>query len=283
MSMSTIEKIYHALIMGIRDYFEKCSFSKATLGLSGGLDSAVVLVLAVEALGKENVIPVMMPSPFSTAHSITDSVQLTENLGVESKQISISEIYDAVNRSLQTEFADRPFDITEENIQSRIRGILLMALSNKFGFIVLNTSNKSELATGYGTLYGDMCGGLSVIGDVFKTDVYQLAAFINRKNEVIPGSIISKQPSAELRPDQKDTDSLPPYPILDSILKLYIETNASADEIAAAGFDKQLVVNILNMVIRSEFKRFQAPPVLRVSPKAFGPGRRIPLTGKYRP
>jgi NAD+ synthase (glutamine-hydrolysing) len=278
---SKIEKIHAALVMGVRDYFRKMNFKQATLGLSGGIDSAVVLVLAVEALGKENVFPVMMPSQFSSDHSVNDSVKLAENTGVTCHTISIENIYDEYISATKPFFQGLPFNVAEENIQARIRGTLLMALSNKFGYILLNTSNKSELAVGYGTLYGDMCGGLSVIGDVYKTDVFELARYINRNKEIIPSTIITKPPSAELRPGQLDTDSLPPYDILDKILFQYIEQHSGPQEIIAAGYDEQLVRRILKMVNTNEYKRFQAPPILRVSPKAFGLGRRMPIVGKY--
>lgn len=278
---SKISNIHDALVMGIRDYFRKMNFTKATLGLSGGIDSAAVLVLATEALGKENVFPVLMPSPFSSDHSVDDSIILAKNLGVKQDTISIGSIYNEFISTLKPRFKNLPFNVTEENIQARIRANLLMALSNKFGYILLNTSNKSELAVGYGTLYGDMCGGLSVIGDVYKTDVYELARYINRDKEIIPENIISKHPSAELRPEQKDSDSLPPYEILDKILFQYIEQHSGPDEIIQTGYDEQLVRKILKMVNTNEYKRFQTPPILRVSPKAFGLGRRMPIVGKY--
>ncbi|HKR03046.1 MAG TPA: NAD+ synthase, partial [Bacteroidia bacterium] len=230
-SKSKIEKIYSALVMGTRDYFRKMNFKQATLGLSGGLDSAVVLVLTAEALGRENVFPVLLPSEFSSEHSITDSIKLAENLGVKHDTISIRKIYDEFISSTQPFFKDLPFNVAEENMQARIRGALLMALANKFGYILLNTSNKSELAVGYGTLYGDMCGGLSVIGDVYKTDVFELAHFINQNKEIIPENIIAKPPSAELHHGQKDTDSLPPYDLLDKILFQYIEKHLGPHEI----------------------------------------------------
>jgi NAD+ synthase (glutamine-hydrolysing) len=278
---SKIENIHAALVMGVRDYFRKMNFNQATLGLSGGIDSAVVLALAAEALGKENVFPVMMPSQFSSDHSVDDSVKLAENLGVTCQNIPIENIYDTFISATAPSFKGLPFNVAEENIQARIRGTLLMALSNKFGYILLNTSNKSELAVGYGTLYGDMCGGLSVIGDVYKTDVFELARYINRNKEIIPSTIITKPPSAELRPGQLDTDSLPPYDLLDKILFQYIEQHNGPQEIIAAGYDEQLVRKILKMVNTNEYKRFQAPPILRVSPKAFGLGRRMPIVGKY--
>ena len=278
---SKIEKIHSALVMGVKDYFRKMNFKQATLGLSGGLDSAVVLVLATEALGKENVFPVLMPSEFSTEHSVADSVLLAENLGVKYDTIPIHKIYNDFISSTKPFFKDSPFNVAEENLQARIRATLLMALANKFGYILLNTSNKSELAVGYGTLYGDMCGGLSVIGDVYKTDVFELARYLNRNGEIVPENIITKPPSAELRHGQKDTDSLPPYDLLDKILFQYIEKHLGPHEIIKAGYDEQLVRKILKMVNTNEYKRFQAPPILRVSPKAFGLGRRMPIVGKY--
>lgn len=276
-----IEKIHRALVLGVRDYFRKMNFTKATLGLSGGIDSAVVLALATEALGANNVFPVLMPSQFSSDHSVSDSVKIADILGVKYETIPIKNIYETYTASLHPFFKDLPFNVTEENIQARVRGTLLMALSNKFGYILLNTTNKSEMAVGYGTLYGDMCGGLSVIGDVYKTEVYELANYLNRDKEIIPQHIISKPPSAELRPGQKDTDSLPPYDILDKILYQYIEQRLGPEEIIAAGFDDQLVKRILKLVNTNEYKRFQTPPILRVSSKAFGLGRRMPIVGKY--
>jgi NAD+ synthase (glutamine-hydrolysing) len=275
------ERIHDALIMGIRDYFGKQGFKQATLGLSGGIDSAVVLALAAEALGSENVFPVMMPSPYSSEHSLTDSEELAENLRIKCITLPVHKPFESYLELLKPVFNDLPFDVTEENLQARIRGTLLMALCNKYGYILLNTSNKSELAVGYGTLYGDMCGGLSVIGDVYKTEVYDLARYLNRKQTIIPLNIISKPPSAELRPGQKDTDSLPPYEMLDAILRLYIEQQYGPVRIVEAGFDEALVLKVLRMVNRNEHKRFQAPPILRVSPKAFGLGRRMPIVGKY--
>jgi NAD+ synthase (glutamine-hydrolysing) len=275
------QRIYEALVMGIRDYFKKMNFTKATLGLSGGVDSALVLVLAAEALGKENVFPVMMPSSFSTEHSLTDSIKLADNLDIETVNIPINIIYDKYISELKPYFKGLPFNTAEENIQARIRGTLLMALSNKFGYILLNTSNKSELAVGYGTLYGDMCGGISVLGDVYKTEIYALCRYINRDKEIIPQNIITKPPSAELRPGQKDTDSLPDYEILDKVLYQYIEQNQGPDELLAKGFDPGLVHRVLKLVNTNEYKRFQFAPILRVSPIAFGRGRRMPLAAKY--
>ena len=276
-----IEKIYHALVLGIRDYFTKMGFKKATLGLSGGIDSALVLVLAVRALGKENVRVLLMPSRYSSDHSINDALQLAKNLDIQYEIIPIQPMVDSFEQSLSGVFANLRSDITEENIQARTRGILLMAISNKFGNILLNTTNKSECAVGYGTLYGDMNGGLSVLGDVYKTDIFKMANWINRDSEIIPINTIQKPPSAELRPDQKDSDSLPDYDILDQILFDYIELNLSPDEIIAKGFDESTVFRTVKMVNTNEYKRFQAPPILRISSKAFGFGRRMPLVAKY--
>ncbi len=276
-----IEQIHDALILGIRDYFEKSGFKKAVLGLSGGIDSAIVCALACRALGPENVMAVLMPSRYSTDHSINDAMDLVNNIGCMHEVIPIKEAADAFEHMLAPTFQNLPFNITEENIQARVRGILVMAMSNKFGYIVLNTSNKSECAVGYGTLYGDMCGAIGVIGDVYKTQIYQLAQFINKDGVVIPENSIVKPPSAELRPDQKDSDSLPDYDQLDKILFQYIELKKSSKAIIEDGFDEALVRRILKMVNTAEFKRYQTPPILRVSPKAFGMGRRMPIVGKY--
>ena len=276
-----IEKIYHALVLGIRDYFTKMGFKKATLGLSGGIDSALVLVLAVRALGKENVRVLLMPSRYSSDHSVDDALQLARNLDIQYEIIPIQPMVDSFGQSLSEVFKNLKSDITEENIQARTRGILLMAISNKFGNILLNTTNKSECAVGYGTLYGDMNGGLSILGDVYKTDIFKMAKWINRDQEIIPVNTILKPPSAELRPDQKDTDSLPDYEILDQILFDYIELNLSPDEIISKGFDEHTVLRTVKMVNSNEYKRFQAPPILRISSKAFGFGRRMPLVARY--
>src|SRR6185503_11302761 len=259
------------------DYFFKMGFSKAIIGSSGGVDSAVTLALACEALGKENVRAVLMPSQYSTSHSVSDAEKLSITLGNPYDIIPIKNIYDSFLETLKPIFRDMPFNIAEENIQSRIRGNLLMALANKFGYILLNTSNKSELATGYGTLYGDMAGGLGVLGDCYKTQVYELAKFINNDEEIIPSNIIKKAPSAELRHEQKDSDSLPEYDILDKILYQYIEKVKGPNEIKAQGFDAALVDRILSMVNKNEYKRNQFCPIIRVSPKAFGVGRRVPI------
>ncbi|WP_160716223.1 NAD+ synthase [Chitinophaga solisilvae] len=276
-----INRIYDALVLGIRDYFGKMGFKKAILGSSGGIDSAVTLAIACDALGKDNVRAILMPSPYSTEHSVDDAVALSKNLGNPYDIIRINDIYQSFLDTLEPYFKGLPFNVAEENTQSRIRGNLLMGLSNKFGYILLNTSNKSELSTGYGTLYGDMAGGLSVLGDVYKMQVYALARYINRDREIIPVNIIEKAPSAELRPDQKDSDSLPDYAVLDSILYQYIERRQGPKEIIAQGFDSALISRTLKMVNTNEYKRNQFCPIIRVSSKAFGVGRRIPIVGKY--
>jgi len=278
---SKIEKIHNAIVLGIKDYFGKLGFKKAILGLSGGIDSAVTAVLAERALGKENVRVLLMPSQFSSGHSVNDARELAENLGIHFDIIAIKDIYDAYANELAPIFKGLDFNVTEENIQARIRGMLNMALSNKFGNIVLNTSNKSEMAVGYGTLYGDLCGGISVIADVYKTEVFELAEYINKDGVVIPINTITKPPSAELRPNQKDSDSLPDYAILDEILYEYIENRKDPQDIIAMGHDEKLVKRILRLVNINEFKRYQTAPVLRVSSKAFGMGRRMPIVGKY--
>lgn len=280
-SRKKIERIHDAVVLGIRDYFSKLGFTKAVLGLSGGIDSAVVLYLAAKALGPENVRTLLMPSGFSSQHSVDDSVKLSENLGTDYEIISIENLFQGFRDELNPVFGDLPFNIAEENLQARIRGVLLMAVSNKFGNILLNTSNKSECAVGYSTIYGDMNGGLSVIADLYKTEVYELARWVNRDGEVIPENIITKAPSAELRPDQKDSDSLPEYTELDEILLEYIENRKGPEEIIAMGHDAELVNRILRLVNLNEYKRFQTPPILRVSKKAFGMGRRVPIVGKY--
>lgn len=276
-----IALIHDALVMGLKNYFGKLGFGKAILGLSGGIDSAVTLVLAARALGADNVRSILMPSHFSSDHSVNDARQLAKNLGTQYDIIPIKDIYDSYMEKLEPHFWGYDFNVTEENIQARIRGMLLMSFSNKFGNIVLNTSNKSEMAVGYGTLYGDLCGGLSVIADVYKTEVFKLARYINKDGEIIPENIITKPPSAELRPDQKDSDSLPEYDILDEVLFQYIEKQLGPKEIIKMGFDEALVKRILRLVNINEFKRHQTAPVLRVSSKAFGMGRRMPIVGKY--
>jgi NAD+ synthase (glutamine-hydrolysing) len=274
-------EIYDAIVMGIRDYFKKMGFTKAILGSSGGIDSAVTLAIACDALGKENVRAILMPSQFSTGHSVSDAEQLSKTLGNPYDIIPIQSVFDAFLKELDPVFKDLPFGIAEENIQSRTRGNLLMAIANKFGYILLNTSNKSELATGYGTLYGDMAGGLAVLGDCYKMQVYALAKYINRNQEIIPNNIIVKPPSAELRPGQKDSDSLPDYTVLDKVLYQYIERRQGPKEIKAMGYDPALVDRILRLVNINEYKRNQFCPIIRISPKAFGVGRRVPIVGKY--
>ena len=276
-----ISKIHDALILGMQDFFSKLNFDKAVLGLSGGIDSSVALVIAAKALGAENVRALLMPGAYSSGGSVSDSEVLARNLGVHCDTVPIQKAMDAFTQTLNPLFKDTREDVTEENLQARIRGTLLMAVSNKFGHILLNTSNKSESAVGYATLYGDMSGALSVLGDVYKTDVYKLAEYINREEEVIPRSIIEKAPSAELRPNQKDSDSLPEYEVLDKILFQYIELQKSTAAIVEEGFDEATVKRITSMVNASEYKRYQAPPVLRISSKAFGGGRRMPLVARY--
>ena len=276
-----IASVHAALILGIKDYFSKMGFAKAIIGSSGGIDSAVTLALAVEALGKENVTAILMPSKYSSDHSVDDAVKLSEYLQNPYHIYSIQNINDSFLNELEPLFKGTQFGIAEENIQSRSRGNLLMAIANKFGYILLNTSNKSELATGYGTLYGDMAGGLAVLGDCYKLQVYALANYINRNDEIIPKNIILKAPSAELRPNQKDSDSLPDYEILDKILYQYIEQSKGPDEIKILGFESKLVDRILKMVNMNEYKRNQFCPIIRISPKAFGVGRRMPIVGKY--
>ena len=276
-----IQQVHDAIVMGIKDYFSKMGFSKAIIGSSGGIDSAVTIALACKALSAENVRAVLMPSQYSTGHSVSDAEQLSKNLGNPYDIVPIKNIYDSFLHELKPIFKDLPFSIAEENIQSRSRGNLLMAIANKFGYILLNTSNKSELATGYGTLYGDMAGGLGVLGDCYKMQVYALAKYINRDKEIIPENIITKAPSAELRPGQKDSDSLPDYSILDKILYQYIERRQGPKEIKVQGFDAALVDRVLKMVNVNEYKRNQFCPIIRISPKAFGVGRRVPIVGRY--
>jgi NAD+ synthase (glutamine-hydrolysing) len=280
-SVDMISLIHKALVTGIRDYFSKSGFEKCIIGLSGGIDSSVCICLAVEALGHENVNALLLPSRYSSEHSVTDSLSLVRNLAVNYEIVSIEKPFSAFEELLAPFFKDRKTDVTEENIQARIRAVLLMAFSNKFGYILINTSNKSEAAVGYGTLYGDMAGGLSVIGDVYKTDVFKLARYINRDREIIPVNIIVKPPSAELKPGQLDTDSLPEYRILDSILYQYIELQKPAIEIELEGFDKSVVERVLRLINCNEYKRYQAPPVLRISSKSFGDGRKMPIVAKY--
>lgn len=278
---SDIELIHNAILCGIRDYFGKMGFKKALLGASGGIDSALVNALAVEAVGAENVTSIMMPSIYSSKGSVDDAVKLCEATGNPYHIIPIKEMVSAIDSTMAEVFNGTNPDVTEENIQARSRGLILMAYSNKFGQILLNTSNKSETAVGYATLYGDMCGGLSPIGDLYKTQVYEMAKYINRNGVIIPEEIITKPPSAELRPNQKDSDSLPPYDLLDRILVHYIEEQKGWQEIVEFGYDEEIVRKIVKLVDRNEYKRFQAAPILRISHKSFGMGRQMPLVAKY--
>jgi NAD+ synthase (glutamine-hydrolysing) len=276
-----IELIHDALVMGIRNYFGKLGFKKAILGLSGGIDSAVTMVLAERALGAENVLAILLPSGFSSEHSLYDALELANNLGCRYEVIPINDLFEEFRDALLPVFGRSAIGLTEENIQARARGVILMAISNKLGHILLNTSNKSEAAVGYGTLYGDMNGGLSVLGDVYKTEVFELAGYINSNSEIIPGNTITKPPSAELRPDQKDTDSLPEYELLDKVLYQYIELRKGPSDIINMGFSPDMVKRVLKLVNTNEYKRHQTPPILRVSPKAFGMGRRMPIVARY--
>ncbi len=275
------EAALEALILGTRDYARKCGFKSAILGLSGGIDSALTLVIGARALGSENIEAVLMPSRYSSRGSIDDSLALAHNLGVKTKIINIDHIFDKYLSEISPYFEGLPPDTTEENFQARIRGNILMALSNKFGHLVLSTGNKSELATGYCTLYGDMAGGLAVLSDVPKTLVYRLARLINSERVIIPQAIIDKAPSAELKPDQRDQDTLPPYEDLDEIITNYIDKNKDAPELVNSGFDKDLVSRVLRLISRSEYKRRQAPPGLKIMSKSFGYGRRVPLAHKW--
>ncbi len=279
---NALNKLHKALVFGLRDYFSKMGFTKAVLGSSGGIDSAVVQALLSEAIGGENVTAILMPSQFSSEGSVNDAIMLSQNLNNPHYILPIKNIFECFDAALEPLFKDSPFNVAEENIQARSRAVLLMAYSNKFGAILVNTSNKSEMSVGYTTLYGDMCGSISVIGDVYKTDVFALADRINIKEILIPTTILRKAPSAELRPDQKDSDSLPPYEILDAILKAYIEEQLSVNEIVASGFERETVERSIKMVNNNEYKRFQAPPILRVSSKAYGRGRVIPLVAKFK-
>jgi NAD+ synthase (glutamine-hydrolysing) len=279
--MEKIASVHDALILGVRDYLRKCGFSQTVLGLSGGIDSALTCYLAQQAVGRENVLGVIMPSLYSSPGSITDSEKLARNLGVRTITIPISTIYQAYLDSLAEQFPVSELDVSLENIQARIRGNILMAFSNKYGYLVLSTGNKSELAVGYCTLYGDMSGGLAVISDVPKTMIYALAHYINRQGEVIPAEIITKAPSAELRPDQKDQDTLPPYEVLDQVLEYYINDGLALQEIVARGVEPEVVRWILRAVDRNEYKRRQAAPGLKVTSKAFGSGRRMPIAARY--
>ncbi|MEH2090499.1 NAD+ synthase [Nostoc sp.] len=275
------EEIWQALVLGVRDYARKCRFSKVVLGLSGGIDSAIVAAIATAALGKENVLGVLMPSPYSSEHSISDAVALAENLGIKTNLLPIGELMQGFDQTLGDLFAGTEFGLAEENIQSRIRGNLLMAIANKFGYLLLSTGNKSEMAVGYCTLYGDMNGGLAVIADVPKTRVYSLCHWLNRNDEIIPQNVLTKAPSAELKPGQVDQDSLPPYEVLDDILQRLIHNHQSAAQIVAAGHDAVIVDRVIQMVARAEFKRRQAPPGLKITDRAFGTGWRMPIASNW--
>ena len=276
------EKIFKALALGLRDYLHKCGFKSAVLGLSGGIDSALVACIAVEALGKENVRGVSLPSQYSSQGSLDDARKLAENLGIQYDVIAIKDPFDAVQSQMKGVFAGRPEDTTEENMQARLRGVILMAMSNKFGSLLLTTGNKSELAVGYCTLYGDMCGGLAVISDVPKTMVYRISEWVNREKEIIPRDTITKPPSAELRPNQTDQDSLPPYEVLDAILDAYVVGHKSQAEIIASGYSEDVVRFVVRLIDLNEYKRRQAAPGLKVTTKAFGVGRRVPIAQRYR-
>ncbi len=275
------EEIYHALVLGVKDYASKCGFSKVVLGLSGGIDSALVATIATSALGNENVLGILMPSPYSSSHSITDAEQLVDNLGINSTLLPIKNVMASFDNTLDSLFVDTEFGIAEENIQSRIRGTLLMAISNKFGYLLLSTGNKSEMSVGYCTLYGDMNGGLSVIADVPKTKVFSLCRWLNRDTEIIPENIINKPPSAELKPDQVDQDSLPPYDILDDILDRYINQHQSMVDIEDSGDDVAIIKKIVKLVARAEFKRKQAAPGLKITDRAFGTGWKMPIASRW--
>jgi len=277
-----MELLHDALVIGVRDYLGKCGFKGVVIGLSGGIDSAVTAAIAVKALGGENVRGISMPSQYSSTGSLDDSKALADNLGIQYDVIQIGDAFELMKSSLEPVFEGRPEDVTEENMQARLRGLILMAASNKFGSLVLTTGNKSELAVGYCTLYGDMCGGLAVISDVPKTMVYDLARWMNRDGEVIPHATIEKPPSAELRPDQKDEDSLPAYEVLDAILERYVVENESTNQIVEAGFDEQIVQRMARLIDLNEYKRRQAAPGLKVTSKAFGVGRRIPVAQRYK-
>ena len=281
--LDRLPEIYSAVVLGTRDYVRKNGFSTVLIGLSGGIDSSLTAAIAVDALGPDNVIGVAMPSPYSSSQSLADAQDLSRNLGIELRVLPVEDVLKAYLVALSGEFAGREPDVAEENIQARIRGNLLMALSNKFGWLVLTTGNKSELAVGYCTLYGDMAGGFAVIKDIPKTLVYELAAWRNAQQEadVIPAAVIARPPTAELRPNQLDTDSLPPYAVLDPILQAYVEEDRGLDEIAARGFDRDLVRRVIRMVDRNEYKRRQAPPGVKITYKAFGRDRRLPITNRY--
>jgi NAD+ synthase (glutamine-hydrolysing) len=277
------EDLHDALVLGLRDYMRKCGFKSCVLGLSGGIDSALVAAIAAEAVGPENVLGVSLPSVFSSEGSKDDARDLARNLGIRYETVPIQSAVESVKAQLGTLFAGRAEDATEENMQARIRGLILMSISNKFGHLLLTTGNKSELAVGYCTIYGDMCGGLAVISDLPKTQVYAVSRWMNREREIIPWASIEKPPSAELKPDQKDQDTLPEYDVLDAILEMFVEQGKSTEEIAAAGYDENLVRWVLRRVDANEWKRHQAAPGLKVTTKAFGIGRRIPIAQRFKP
>ena len=281
LSSCDAEQLYQALVLGVRDYVTKCGFSTVCLGLSGGIDSALTAAIAADALGPENVHGLTMPSPYSSRGSVEDSFALAKNLGIHCDEVPIKNAFEAIKATMQPLFKDKPEDVTEENMQARLRGLMLMALSNKDNHLLLTTGNKSELAVGYCTIYGDMCGGLAVISDLPKGRVYEVSRWINREREIIPWNTIDKPPSAELRPDQKDQDTLPPYDVLDGILELYVENQLSADEIISRGFEESTVRWVQRRVDLNEWKRHQAAPGLRVTSKAFGIGRRMPIVQKF--
>ena len=277
-----LEELYKALVLGLRDYIRKCGFKKVVIGLSGGIDSALTAVLAAKALGAENVLGVTMPSEFSSSGSVDDSIRLATNLGIAFEKITIGKSFESLKNDLSSIFRETEEDITEENMQARLRGLLLMSISNKMGCLLLTTGNKSELAVGYCTIYGDMCGGLAVISDLPKMMVYELSRWINREEEIIPQNTIDKPPSAELRPDQKDQDTLPEYELLDQILEMYVDDALSVSDIIDKGYDEETVHWISRRVDLNEWKRGQAAPGLRVTSKAFGIGRRIPIAQNFR-
>ena len=281
-AMDPIEEVYSALLLGTRDYVRKNGFTSVVIGLSGGIDSALTAAIAADAVGPENVLGVAMPSRYSSRESLEGAKELASNLGIDFTVIPITELHDTFLSTLSESFAGREPDTTEENLQSRIRGTILMGLSNKFGHLVLATGNKSELATGYSTLYGDMAGGFAVLKDVPKTLLYRLALHRNAESEVIPGSILTKAPSAELKPDQTDQDTLPPYDLLDAILEAYVEEDRSPEEIARMGFDRETVQRVVRLVDTAEYKRRQAPPGVKITRKAFGRDRRYPITNAFR-
>jgi NAD+ synthase (glutamine-hydrolysing) len=281
-SPNRLEEIYKALVIGTRDYVNKNGFQRVVLGMSGGIDSAITGVIAVDALGPERVVAVVMPSQFSSDETQDDAVKLAENLGIQHYRIPIGQVFESYKATLADAFTGTQEGVAEENLQARTRGNILMALSNKFGWLVLTTGNKSELATGYSTLYGDMAGGFNVIKDVPKTLVYELARYRNNISPMILESIVERAPSAELKPNQKDVDTLPPYEVLDAVIHAYVEEDKSTSEIVAMGYDEEIVKRVIRMIDRNEYKRRQSAPGIKITPKAFGKDRRLPITNKYR-